>query len=279
MPQKDEHRIWKVIELFYKSCLSFRHIHDEYEEKVTRYTAEKGISRERLELNPADLADLFEFQKLEELRDRYLWALKDFCHTTFRGSDNTELLDRYVSDIFHEISILKEEHYTVEHYAPLWARADAQREYQSIMEEAGRLFPQKVDHIDFLFAKARERLERLLIEFRELKILVRSLFLNRRGFVAECYAKGIEGFYEIMYPENGPIEGYDRAGMSFFNSGFYANAIEALEEGLACSQRREKPCPGRARIIASMQEHIKKSREALGQLAEAETIPVDTDGA
>ena len=43
MPQKTEHRIWKIIELFYKSFLSFRHIRDTYEEKIARYTAETGL--------------------------------------------------------------------------------------------------------------------------------------------------------------------------------------------------------------------------------------------
>lgn len=278
MPQKTEHRIWKIVELFYKSFLAFRHMRNAYEEKAARYSAKTGLPRGELELNPAQLAGLFEFRKLEELRNRYLWSLKEHCHTTFRGGDQTDLLDRYVSDIFHEISILKEEHYTVEHYAPVWARADAQREFQSIMEEAGRLFPQKVQHVDFLFATARERLEKLLTGFRELKIVVRSLFLNRLGFVSECYPSGIEGFYEFMYPEHGPLEGYDRAGMSFFVSGFFATAVEAFEEGLACGRRARAMTEAQARIVQSMEEHLLKARKALGDRREPDAVRVDSGG-
>jgi len=270
MPQKKEHRTWKIVELFYKSYLSFRRIREQYEEKVDRYAAQAGLPRDKLELKADELAGLFEFRKLEELRDRYLWELKEHCHQVFRGHGTTDLLDRYVSDIFHEVSILKEELYTVERSAPVWARADAQRELTSIMEEAGRVFPQKIRHIHFLFENARGRLEKLLRNFREQKILTRSLFLNRKGFVSECYPDGIEGFYAIMYPENGPLEGYDRAGMSFFSSGFFKVAIEAFEEGLEYDRRRlSRRTPAQERIVKAMEEHMTKAREA--QAAEEES--------
>jgi hypothetical protein len=276
MPQKTEQRIWKIIEFFYKSLLALRQIHDEYERKAAGYCADGKHCPEDLRLSPSDLAGLLEYQELEQLRDRFLWPLKEYCHTTFRGRDQTDLLDRYVSDIFHEVSILKEELYTVEHYAPFWAKEGAQHELESIMEEAARLFPQKVHHVAFLFRMALERLENLLPLYRDHKILVRSLFLNRHGFVSECYPTGIEHFYHILYPEVGPLGGYEKAGISFFESGFFQIAGEAFEEGLAYGRREEKTTPEKRRILESMASYAEQAKE---HLAKREQVSADTEPA
>lgn len=273
MPQKTEHRIWKIIEFFYKSLLALRQIHDQYEQKVARYCVEGIPHPEDLKLDPSDLAKLLDYQQLEQLRDRFLWPLKELCHSTFRGRDQTDLLDRYVSDIFHEISILKEELYTVEHYAPVWEREGARHELESIMGEAARLFPQKVHHVAFLFRTSLERLERLLPTYRDQKILKRSLFLNRRGFVSECYPEGIEHFYTVMYGEQGPLAGYEKAGRSFYTSGFYQTATEAFEEGLACAARMSNATAAEKDIAQSLNAWAAKART---RSEEVEQVPAET---
>lgn len=270
MAQVTEHCIWKIVELFYKSFLAFRDIYDQYESRIAAHIDALKVPRETLQLSHLDLAGLIEFPRLEDLRNRYLLALKDGCHEIFRDRDHTDLLDRYVSTIFHEISILKEEHYTVKHYAPYWARAEAQRELASIMEEAGTLLPRKMQHLDFLFKTARERLEKLLPDFRGQKILVRSLFLNRHGFAAACYPSGIEGFYTLMYPENGPLEGYVEAGESFFKGAFYAQACEAFSGALDCARRGASSAPDGASMIDRLSSRLRESGEALRARQEIE---------
>ncbi len=263
MAQVVEHKIWKIIELFYRSFLAYRHIHDQYEENVAGICAKNGTSRDALQLSPIDLAGLIEFQKLEDLRDRYLFTLKDYCHDIFRDRDQTDLLDRYVSDIFHEISILKEEHYTVKHYALYWARTDAQAELQAIMGEALKLVPHKIQHVDFLYRTARERLETLLPGFRGQKILTRSLFLNRDDFIAESHPRGIEGLYELMYPEHGPLAGFVEAGESFFASAFYTQAKDAFELGREYHRRLPRDTETEARLLATAEERLAAIAQAL----------------
>jgi hypothetical protein len=99
--------------------------------------------------------------------------------------------------------------------------------------------------------------------FREQKILTRALFLNRHGFVAECYPAGIVRFYECMYPGEGPLAGYRRAGLSFLESGFFAVALEAFEEGLSWARRQPIGCPGD--VVAAMEEDLARARAALAR--------------
>jgi hypothetical protein len=226
-PDEQSHRCWTILRLFYLSLVHFRSQFDRYEERVLALASSSGMDRKLLRLNSSDLAGLLDFKELERLRDGFIHKLKDLCHLVFRTQNQTDPLDRYVSDIFHEISILKEEHYTVTTYAPLYERAADQVELKYILDEAHEMFPQKLRHILHLFGKARELMERHLPSFRAVPVIVRSLFLERDGFVKEAYSDGIRSFYRHMYAW-GAFEGYYQAGLSFYHAGFFPQALEAL---------------------------------------------------
>jgi hypothetical protein len=225
--QERHQNIWTIVELFYRSHIIFRQQYNRYEERVLHYSNKLGMHRLDLRLNPEDLAGLLDLKAMEGLRDGHLHQLKDLCHQVFRGQDRTDLLDRYVSDIFHEISILKEEHYNVKTYAPQYARDAAEVELKYILDEAHGLFPQKLNQIRFLFGKAQSRMEELLSSFKKVKIFIRSLYLQRDDFVREAYEDGIRQFYRLMYTD-GPLEGFYEVGRSFLESGFSSQALEAF---------------------------------------------------
>ena len=221
------HKIWTIVQLFYRSHVVFREQFDSYERQVLDLSQRTGIHRNDLRLNSLELSNLLDFKYLERLRDGYIHELKDLCHLVFRGQDRTDLLDRYVSDIFHEISILKEEHYNVKTYAPLYERDAAEVELKHILDEAHALFPHKLRHISYLFGRAQGRLEEHLASFRNIKLFIRSLYLHRHDFVAQAYPDGISQIYRFMYPL-GPVEGYFEVGRCFLFSGFEAEALEAF---------------------------------------------------
>jgi len=263
--QEQEHKIWKIIELFYKSFLTFREIHDRYEANVARLCGDTGKEPEALLLGPQALADLIDLRKLEALRDRFLYDLKTCCHEVFRARGETDFLDRYVSDIFHEVSILKEEHYNVKFYASGWQEQNARIEYDSIMSEASTIFPQKVRHLDYLFERAKDRLEKLLPSMRSNNIVIRSLFLNRNGFVKECYPAGLDDFYRILYPENGPLEGYYEVALSLLGSGFLEHAQSAFRLGQEAAEREPRRTTGEKRMIRSIKVHLKEIERAFAE--------------
>ena len=220
-------RIWTIVELFYRSHTAFRELFESYEERVLSYTRLTGRPREELRLKSDELGNLLDLKSLERLRDDYIQKLKDLCHLVFRWQDQTDLLDRYVSDIFHEISILKEEHYNVKVYGPLYERDSAEVELRHILDDAHARFPQELSHIRYLFGQAQLRLEEHLSSFREMELFNRSLFMHADGFVQQAYPEGIARFYKLMFP-GGALEGYYTVGLSFYLAGFREQAAQAF---------------------------------------------------
>lgn len=226
--QIQEHRTWSIIRYFYLSLVHFRQEYERYDKKVRSYSEASGIDRESLRLNSEELAGLLEFKSLESLRDDYIQELKDLCHSVFRTEDRTDQLDRYVSDIFHEVSILKEEHYTVKTYAPQYERDSDEVELRFILDDAHMVFPKKLAQIRYLFGKALERMEKILPTVRSMPIVVRSLYLHgNEDFVRSAYPKGLKAFYAHMYPL-GAFEGYYQVAQSFYHSSFFREALKAF---------------------------------------------------
>lgn len=234
--QEMGHKIWTIFSLFYRSLLAFREQYDRYERKVKEFSVARHVPREDLRLSSEELATLLDFKELEHLRNGFLHELKALCHSVFRGQDQTDILDRYVSDIFHQISILKEEHYNVKTYGPYFEK-DALQEValRGILDEAHVGFPTLTKHILFLFHQAQSRMEEHIASFRKTPIFIRSLYLHRHGFVVQVHATGIRHFYRLMYPL-GPVEGFYSVGLSFLHGGFVEHARQAFVDAAGAAR-------------------------------------------
>lgn len=269
-------KIWTIVELFYRSHTAFKEAFERYEEKVQNYSGLLGIPRANLRLNSRELASLLDLKSLERLRNGYIHELKDLCHQVFRSQDQTDRLDRYVSDIFHEISILKEEHYNVITYAPLYERDSAEVELRHILDEAHTMFPHKLQHIRYLFGRAQVRMEEHLESFSQIQLFLRSLYLNRYDFVANAYPDGVETFYRIMYPL-GAFEGYYEVARSFYHSGFFDEACEAFEkaeaayrpQALIAAEKREED--NSECSVARLQKIYRSMKAIVGRLEKRHT--------
>lgn len=255
------HKIWTIVRLFYRSLVIFREQFESYEARVLEHSARTGIARQDLRLSPDELASLLDLKKLERMRDGHLQELKDLCHLVFRGHDSTDLFDRYVSDIFHEVSILKEEHYSVHFYAPYYEKHREEVELNLILNEAHTLFPQKLRQVRYLFEKAEGRMRELLGSFRNIPLFTRSLYLHRDDFVREAYPEGLLEFYRLMYPQ-GPVEGFYQVGLSFYHAGFRPEALlafqqadDAYRQALAAANGREKGLSSELRSLRRLLSH------------------------
>src|SRR5438477_5368895 len=149
---------WDLIFHFFEAQRQFRETYDTYETKVLQYAEERSVDRRFLRLSAEEVSGLLDFRKLENLRNDELEALKAVSHNIFRNEDSTDPFDRYVSQIFHELSILKEEQYKVSTFAPEYKKLEERAEYESILDEVHEAFPRQVHGIYELFRKAEERL-------------------------------------------------------------------------------------------------------------------------
>lgn len=263
MEANETQLIWNVVAAFFKARGSFDAQRQNYERMVEDYARKKSVDRKKLHLGTREVAGLLDFKVIEELRNNYLRNLKDLTHRMFRKDDSTDVFDRYVSDIYHEVSILKEEHYTVMTYAPAYeegAQPDL-TERDKILKEVHEFFPRKMEQVHNLFQKAQARLEEILPQYGKDRVFVRSLYLFGDEVLKKVNEGGLDGFYDKVYPSGGAVQGYMSAAHSFYESGFYDHADKALKKARAALKKSPLP-----------EDEKKKKREEikkLGKLASA----------
>jgi hypothetical protein len=225
---------WDLIVFFFEAQRAFQETYETYETKVLQYAEERGVDRRFLRLTDEEVAGLLDFKKLEQLRNDQLHALKTISHKLFRSEGQTDPLDRLISQIYHELSILKEEQYKVSTFAPEYRKSDEKQAYESILDEVHEAFPRQVHLIYELFKKAQARIEELFRDSPRArdKVALRSLYLFGDDVFRGVYPNGTEDVLAIMFPNGGAVEGYVAIARSFAESGFREYAIEALELAL-----------------------------------------------
>jgi hypothetical protein len=225
---------WDLVAIFFEAQRTFRETYETYETKVLQYAEERGVDRRLLRLTAEEVSGLLDLKKLEQLRNDQLQSLKTISHRIFRAETTTDPLDRFISQIFHELSILKEEQYKVSQFAPEYREREDEQAYQSILDEVHEAFPRQVHGIYELFKKGQARLETLLSHprFARDKVTVRSTYLFGDDVFRGFYPNAMEDVLAIMFPKGGAVEGYVVVARSFLDAGFREYAIEALERAL-----------------------------------------------
>jgi len=226
-----EERRWLLIRTFFSSWKRFLVLFEEYERRVKGFSDRYSMERSKLRLEPDDLATLIDFKALEDLRDREVSLLRDISHDLFRSPDATDRFDHHVSIIYHELSALKEEHYTLREEFVREERI----EYDRLYREVNKYYPRRLRHIRRLYGRAERRLRQLLPGMAADRVVVRSLYLFGADLLRGLYPGGVEDLHAAMYP-GGAVEAYARAADSFRESGFRDEASEAYERCLAAPE-------------------------------------------
>ena len=233
--------VWDFLTAFFASRRGFQSVYRRYEARVLKFARDAGVHRDDLVLQPTDLARLFYPKRLQHLRDQRLAPLRSFAHALFREAGVVEPLDTTCSHIFHELSILAEEHQSVVRFQHL---SDPRR-YQQLFDEVSGYYPIRLRRIRRLFADALRRLEELLPGWSRDRVVVRSAYLFGERMARGVWEEdGLQGLYARLYPAGGAAEGYLEAGASFLASGFLPEAEAALRDSVR-SARQGRPGPRR----------------------------------
>jgi hypothetical protein len=237
--------LWDFIASFVAARWTFLSIYDRYERRVLRAAKTLGVKRESLVLPPLGLFKLFHLRRMDLLRDYRLKPLRNLAQRVFEDAENEELLDVYCSHIYHEFTILSEEHRSVGRFL----RIHDNRRYRQPFEEVSGYYPMRLRRIRRLFTGGLRRIEILLPEWSRYRVVVRSMHLFGDRLARKTYGEGIDVFYRRMYPLGGPIQGHLEAARSFLDSGFLIQARGAVEESLgsaaALTRRRALERPER----------------------------------
>jgi len=232
---RTEERRWTLVRAFYRSYQAFQALFDAYERRVEIFVESYGKDRRDIKLAPDELLSLFDPHALSTLRDNELQRLKDAAHQLFRGLDTVDPFDSFVTNIYHEVSILKEEHWTIREDV---MRAD-RKAYDRYYREVNVYYPRRLRHVRNLYGKAKRRLESVLLPaFSRNKIMVRSVYLFGQRLVRSVYVAGLPEIYGYMYPNGGALTGYTLAADSFLDGGFSDEAAEAYGRALGVLAER-----------------------------------------
>jgi len=250
--------IWDFLTTFVAARRTFLSVYRRYERRVLTAARERGVPRTELRLPPKELWELFSRGRLESLRDDRLAPLRDLAQEIFGPSGDSGLMDAYCGHIYHEISILSEEHRSVGRFV----RHHDPRRYRSLFEEVSGYYPLRLNRVQRFFRAAMKRLDELLPRWSRERIIVRSTFLFGDSLARRAFGSGREALYLRMYPNGGVIRGYCEAGRSFYRSGFAEYAREALGLGLLAYEQAEA---GRE-LRPGEKAAIEEVRELMAQL-------------
>jgi hypothetical protein len=245
--------IWDFISTFVAARRVFLSIHRRYERRVLSAARARGVPRTELKLPAPQLWKLFHLRRLEMLRDERLRPLRDLAREIFGEGGDEGLMDAYCGHIFHEIAILSEEHRSVGRFV----RHHDPRRYRALFDEVSGYYPLRLGRVQRFFRAAMRRLDELLPRWSRERVVVRSLYLFGDRLARRAYDRGLEAFYERMYPNGGVIRGYLEAGRSFLDSGFLQHAHEALAQAQASYELQDeagRERPGTRRALEEVRE-------------------------
>ena len=225
----NQNLIWKTTKEYFLSYKLFDRIFKDYNIRMERLRKKSFHSRSgKKTFSTREIGSLFEFKKLEKLRNTHLFSLKEHSHQLFRKRESLKGLefDLYISEAFHEISILKEEEYNLEHY--LLKHRKKELRVDEDLVEIQKVFDLKVKRITELFTRARECMDDIFYENRFDKILIRSLYFIDKNIFPDAYSEGLRDILKLMFKKKTPATGYYVMAVNFTYGGFFTQARLAM---------------------------------------------------
>ncbi|MDJ0520896.1 MAG: hypothetical protein QNJ90_02360 [Planctomycetota bacterium] len=246
--------IWDFLATFVASRSMFLSIYRRYERRVLRQARGMGVPRAELKLPPQELWKLFHLPRLEHLREVRLKPLRELAREIFGDAGDDGLMDAYCGHIYHEISILSEEHRSVGRFV----RHHDPRRYRSLFEEVSGYYPLRLNRVLRFFRAAMKRLDELLPRWSRERVVVRSAYLFGESLARRAYHEDVDALYARMYPNGGVIRGYLEAGRSFHESGFENSARRALAQAMEAWETEDEEAdqrhPGRRVAMEEVRE-------------------------
>jgi tetratricopeptide (TPR) repeat protein len=222
-----ERKIVDIVHNFLMTLLAFREIHRQFLQGSIRFS------------------HLAEF--VDDRGQSVLFALKESCHSLFRSrsakvSEKEQIFDLTIGSIFHLAMKMREDLYQLEIYGPQYQQWNSEeessgkqknliRQFKDILARAESSVRAGMEEILTLSRDGFRQFQELLPAYRDNGLLIR-FFLERRDLLEKALGDhSLAAFWETL---SGSDESrlYQLAGESYFESGFYRQAIEAFAHAL-----------------------------------------------
>ncbi|MCD5397654.1 hypothetical protein LR003_01805 [candidate division NPL-UPA2 bacterium] len=253
---REAESFWSIVENFYTAGAI---IGNKYGKLMGARKTSPEDALEKIALSSPTIG----FKKLEALRDSILYPLKEASHELFRDESTniTYPFDKYISDIFHEVSIVKEEAYQLIQIGDYQLKKRTGRVGEKVEKrivlKAKKDIAGKMRNIHTLFREAETELVILLKQQNRTKSVIRSLYLSAEEIFGD--KEGLEILYEKIY-DLGAFEGYLTVAESFYESRHDEKAREAFykarekEQKLAAQRKTGEGCKSYQKLAARYQK-------------------------
>jgi hypothetical protein len=197
------------------------------------------------------------FAELEELvgddESSVLYRLKERCHALFRPRDaksamsmrREALFDLAVGSLFHEAMKFRENFYQREIYGPRVRALRSEsaeegdvlfREFEKILGTVSERLEEGLQETEILIEQTGDQLRVLLAERPNNGFVVRYLIENP-ALVEEVFAIPLDALLTEI--EGAAAAGFELAGRSYLESGFYGDAESAIAAAIERGGRAE----------------------------------------
>jgi tetratricopeptide (TPR) repeat protein len=190
-------------------------------------------------------SDLANF--VDDRGQSFLFSLKTACHDLFRQkfsspTEREQIFDLTVGSIFHLAMKLREDLYQREFYGPKYRELGEKRKlspgqealvskFQEVFSRAEDSLKGGMEEVALLMEDSFRQLKDLLEEYRENGLLLRFLLEEEKLVEDTLGEKGVDRIFRFLYGRD-ESEPYRLAGESYFQSGFYSQAIRAFFRAL-----------------------------------------------
>ncbi len=215
----------------------------------------------RYKAGSLQFSDLANF--VDDRGQSFLFTLKTACHNLFRQNissptEREQIFDLTVGSIFHLAMKLREDLYQIQFYGPKYRELGGKTplnpgqealvsKFKEVFSRADESLKEGMEEVALLMEDSFRQLKDLLEEYRENGLLLRFLLEEKKLVEDTLGEKGVERVFRFLY---GPDESepYRLAGESYFQSGFYSQAIRALFQAL---EKKPEDDPLRFKIYLS----------------------------
>jgi len=190
-------------------------------------------------------SDLANF--VDDRGQSFLFTLKTACHDLFRQNissptERERIFDLTVGSIFHLAMKLREDLYQLEFYGPEYRELREKKplnpaqealvsKFKEVFSRAKDSLKEGMEEVALLLEDSFLQLKDLLEEYRENGLLLRFLLEEKKLVEDTLGEKGVERIFRFLYGRD-ESEPYRLAGESYFQSGFYSQAIRAFSRAL-----------------------------------------------